>query len=173
MSFSANEKVSQHFVPQFWQRRFRGPDNKLRALHQGEIKVVSPKNLMTRDWLYTVFDAHGLPSNHLEEWCSKVEGDAAQAPVPAAALPVDVGGVPVEHLLDLARLEVDQVDAAVALALLAATHDRRGNQPMRDHRRARSSCAASARCSAAGSAPAGCGSADRRRNRRSLPRRSR
>ena len=53
-----------------------------------------------------------------------VEGNAAQATVPAAALPVDPGGVPVEFLAHLARIEVDQVDAAVALALVAAAHHR-------------------------------------------------
>ena len=51
-----------------------------------------------------------------------VEGDAAQAAVPAAALPVDVRRVPVDDLADLARVEVDQVDAAMALALVAAAH---------------------------------------------------
>ena len=53
-----------------------------------------------------------------------VEGDAAQAAIPAAALPVDVGRVPVDDLADLAPVEVDQVDAAMALALVAAAHHR-------------------------------------------------
>src|SRR5262245_30662843 len=53
-----------------------------------------------------------------------VERDAAQAAVPATALPVDVRRVPVEDLPDLARIEVDQVHAAVALALVAAAHHR-------------------------------------------------
>ena len=53
-----------------------------------------------------------------------VERDAAQAAIPAAALPVDVALVPVDRLPDRAVLEVDQIYAAVALTLLAATDDR-------------------------------------------------
>lgn len=53
-----------------------------------------------------------------------VERDAAQAAVGAAALPVDVGGVPVDRLVDRLPFEVDQIYAAVALALLASANDR-------------------------------------------------
>jgi hypothetical protein len=51
-----------------------------------------------------------------------VERDAAQATIPAAALPVNVRFVPVDGLPDLAFLEVYQVDATVALALVTASH---------------------------------------------------
>jgi hypothetical protein len=38
-------------------------------------------------------------------------------------MPVDVCGIPVERLANRLLLDVDQVDAAVTLALLAATDD--------------------------------------------------
>ena len=57
-----------------------------------------------------------------------IEGDAAQAAIPAAALPVDVGGVPVDGLPDLAPLEVDEVHATMAFALVAAADHRGGDQ---------------------------------------------
>ena len=60
-----------------------------------------------------------------------VERDAAQAAVPAAALPIDVRGIPVDDLADIARLEVDQVDATMALALVAAAHHRRRDELQR------------------------------------------
>ena len=63
-----------------------------------------------------------------------VERDAPQTAVAASALPVDVGVGPVQHLRRVAELEVDQVQASVALALMhraddGAAHDRR--QPAR------------------------------------------
>ena len=57
-----------------------------------------------------------------------VEGDAAQAAVPAAALPVDGGRVPVDDLPHVPSLEVDEVHAAVALALVAAADDGRRDE---------------------------------------------
>ena len=49
--------------------------------------------------------------------------DAAQAAIGSAPLPADRRVVPVEHLFDVARREVDEVDASVALALVTRTHD--------------------------------------------------
>ncbi len=50
-----------------------------------------------------------------------VERDTAQATITTAALPVNVGSIPVYRLQDLLLPEVDQIDAAVALRLLRAT----------------------------------------------------
>ena len=52
-----------------------------------------------------------------------IEGDAAQSAVPAAALPVYVGFVPVDGLHHGLILRIDQVNASVALPLLAAAND--------------------------------------------------
>jgi hypothetical protein len=57
-----------------------------------------------------------------------VECDAAKAAIPAAAMPVDVGGVPVEGLADGPDVKIDQVYAAVTFSLLAAADDRGCNE---------------------------------------------
>ena len=49
---------------------------------------------------------------------SREKRNAPQAPVPATALPINVGGVPVHHLAHFLPGEIDQVHAAVAFALL-------------------------------------------------------
>ena len=53
-----------------------------------------------------------------------VKRDAAQTPVPAAPLPIDIHPVPIDRLEDFISVGVDQVNAAMALALIAAPHDR-------------------------------------------------
>lgn len=70
---------NQHYVPQFWQRRFGGGDGLVWTLRENQTKKRSPKVLMSRDWLYTTFDAGGRPSNVLEHWSSRIEGHAAAA----------------------------------------------------------------------------------------------
>jgi hypothetical protein len=56
------------------------------------------------------------------------EGDPPQPAVPAAAREVDVARVPVDHLPRLAAREVDEIDAAVALALAGAADDGGGDE---------------------------------------------
>jgi hypothetical protein len=57
-----------------------------------------------------------------------IDGDATQAAVPAASLPVDAGGVPVDGLRGPAAVEVDQEYAAMALTLATAAHHGSGDQ---------------------------------------------
>ncbi len=57
-----------------------------------------------------------------------IECDAAQAPVPTAALPVDGSRVPVEGLAHVPPFQIDQEHAAVTLALVRATYDRRRDE---------------------------------------------
>ncbi len=52
-----------------------------------------------------------------------VECDAAQATICPATFKVYAARVPVDMLLARLRIEIDRVYAAVAFALLAATHD--------------------------------------------------
>ncbi len=52
------------------------------------------------------------------------ECNAAQAPVAAAALDVNLARVPVEVVLDFLFIKVDPIDAAVTSAPAVTTHDR-------------------------------------------------
>ena len=54
--------------------------------------------------------------------CGRVgpEGDPAQSAVPSPAGPVDVHSIPIDLLFNTVLAEVDQIDAAMALALLGA-----------------------------------------------------
>ncbi len=71
------EKTNHHYVPQYWQRGFRGPNGHLYGKFHDGIRVVSPRTTMQRDWLYTVFDDQWNPSDTLEDVLSVVEaGDA-------------------------------------------------------------------------------------------------
>lgn len=78
-NFDSLETRNQHYVPQFWQRRFSAGDGLVWTLRKNQTKKRSPKLLMSRDWLYTTFDAGGRPSNVLERWSSRMEGLAAAA----------------------------------------------------------------------------------------------
>src|SRR5690606_8703676 len=51
-----------------------------------------------------------------------VDGDPAQAAVAAAPLPVDRAVVPVDRLLPAAALEIEEVDPAMAVALVGGAH---------------------------------------------------
>ena len=52
-----------------------------------------------------------------------VEGDATKAAVPPAALPVDIGFIPIDGLADRSIVEIDQVNTAVTVALVAAANN--------------------------------------------------
>ncbi len=60
-----------------------------------------------------------------------IEGDAAKTAVPAPALPVDVRRIPIDDPTDVVSIQVDQVNATVALALVAAAHHRGRDQLQR------------------------------------------
>lgn len=78
-SFDSLETRNQHYVPQFWQRRFSDGDGLVWTLRNNRTRKRSPKSLMSRDWLYTTYDAGGRPSNALERWSSRIETQAATA----------------------------------------------------------------------------------------------
>lgn len=71
------EKTNHHYVPQHWQRGFRGPNGHLYGKFRDGIRVVSPRTIMQRDWLYTVFDDQWNPSDILEDALSVVEASDA------------------------------------------------------------------------------------------------
>ena len=72
------EKTNHHYVPQYWQRGFRGPNGHLYGKFRDGIRVVSPRTIMQRDWLYTVFDDQWIPSDALEDALSVVEAEDAR-----------------------------------------------------------------------------------------------
>ena len=53
-----------------------------------------------------------------------IERNTTQAAIGAATVPVNVRGIPVNNLSDATLLEVEQVDATVAVALLGTANDR-------------------------------------------------
>lgn len=57
-----------------------------------------------------------------------MERDAAKSTVPATPGPVDIRGIPVEKLMHTLCCRIDQIDAAMALALFAAANNRRCDQ---------------------------------------------
>lgn len=73
------ETRNQHFVPQFWQRRFDAGNGEVWTLQDNRTKKLGPKNLMSQDWLYTIYDAGGRPSNALERAAGHFETKAAKA----------------------------------------------------------------------------------------------
>jgi hypothetical protein len=52
-----------------------------------------------------------------------VEGDSTQSPVSTTTGPVDIACIPVEKLIDLFGLQIDQIKTAVALALLTTPNN--------------------------------------------------
>ena len=72
------EKTNHHYVPQHWQRGFRGPNGHLYGKFSSGIKVVSPRTIMQRDWLYTIFDDQWNPSDALEDALSALEAADAK-----------------------------------------------------------------------------------------------
>lgn len=77
--FDPETHKNQHYVPVFWQERFRGPGNVLHRKKRGRIEAANPNKEMSADWLYTIFDDKGFPSNILEFGSSKIEANAAAA----------------------------------------------------------------------------------------------
>ncbi|MDR1076613.1 MAG: DUF4238 domain-containing protein [Xanthomonadaceae bacterium] len=72
------EKTNHHYVPQHWQRGFRGANGHLYGKFRDEIRVVSPRTIMQQDYLYTVFDDQWNPSDSLEDALSAVEAEDAK-----------------------------------------------------------------------------------------------
>lgn len=81
-------KRNQHYVPQFWQKRFQDDQNivfvRYRAAddpskkRKGIARPASTKNTMTADWPYTVFDKDFLPYDTLENALAADEAKISQ-----------------------------------------------------------------------------------------------
>jgi hypothetical protein len=74
----AAKKRNQHYVPRSWIRRFAGADGVLVAWDGQKTRQISAGRIMSKDWLYTVFDNTWQASDALEDELSKVEGKAAE-----------------------------------------------------------------------------------------------
>jgi hypothetical protein len=103
------EKTNHHYVPQYWQRGFRGQNGRLYGKFRDGIKVVSPRTIMQRDWLYTVFDDQWNPSDTLEDLLSVIEAK-------------DAGLLQRLHSLGYASTKDDRDHLCAMLALQATRH---------------------------------------------------
>lgn len=71
-----SEKKNQHFVPRNWLSRFAGLNGSVYCLRDETIRVVSVANIMSGDWIYTLFDEWWRPSDVLEDKLGNIEGCA-------------------------------------------------------------------------------------------------
>ena len=70
-------KKNQHYVPRFWLARFAGPTGRLVGLKDGVLRhQVGLDNIMSDDWIYTVFDSWWRPSDEIEDDLGVIDGDA-------------------------------------------------------------------------------------------------
>ena len=103
-------KKNQHYVPRSWLSRFAGHDGRVLAVKDGFLMPqVSVNDIMSGDWIYTVFDEWWRPSDRTEDALSKVESNA---------------GLLFEALHTSAKPPTDQqwVDLCIFLALTACRH---------------------------------------------------
>jgi hypothetical protein len=70
-------KKNQHYVPRFWLARFAGPNGRLVGLKDGILQhQLGLDNIMSDDWIYTVFDSWWRPSDEIEDDLGVIDGDA-------------------------------------------------------------------------------------------------
>ncbi|QLW74704.1 DUF4238 domain-containing protein [Citrobacter freundii] len=72
------DKKNHHYVPQYWQRGFKGTSGSMFGKFSSTIRLVSSRTIMQQDWLYTVFDEQWNPSDILEDTLSVMESKDAQ-----------------------------------------------------------------------------------------------
>ena len=72
-----SEKKKQHFVPRSWLRRFADVNGHVHGYDGGQIRPVAVADIMTGDWIYTVFDEWWRPSDRLEDALAVVEGQGS------------------------------------------------------------------------------------------------
>lgn len=81
------QKVNQHYVPRFWQKRFADAQGHVygryrkekdpSASKKGVVRKVRVSDTMTSDYTYTVFDSYWRPHDTLENELSKAESRVA------------------------------------------------------------------------------------------------
>ncbi len=73
-----SEKQNQHFIPRWWLKAFSDTSGNIWALRGDVVKVAAAGDIMSEDWIYTLFDAWWRPSDSLEDGLSKIEGAASK-----------------------------------------------------------------------------------------------
>jgi len=72
-------KKNQHYVPRFWLARFAGPSGRLVGLKNGVFQhQIGANDIMSDDWIYTIFDSWWRPSDEIEDALGVIEGEAEQ-----------------------------------------------------------------------------------------------
>lgn len=71
------DKRNHHYVPQYWQRGFKGTSGHMFGKFGSTIRLVSSRTIMQQNWLYTVFDEQWNPSDMLEDTLSVMESKDA------------------------------------------------------------------------------------------------
>lgn len=71
-------KKRHHYVPQFWIRAFRDSKEQLHSWDGKTAKVVSAREIMQENWLYTLFNERWQPSDVLENALGEIEGIASK-----------------------------------------------------------------------------------------------
>lgn len=73
-----SDKQNQHFVPRWWLKAFAGANGNIWALRGDVIQIAAAGDIMSGDWIYTLFNAWWHPSDALEDGLSKIEGVASR-----------------------------------------------------------------------------------------------
>ncbi|MFC3182435.1 DUF4238 domain-containing protein [Cypionkella sinensis] len=98
-------KENQHFVPRSWLSRFAGQDGRVLAIKDGkDVTQIAVADIMSGDWIYTVFDEWWRPSDELEDALSIEESRAAKLFESLHTSPVqpnDKGWIDLCHFLAL------------------------------------------------------------------------
>lgn len=72
-----SEKQNQHYIPRWWLKAFADAKGNIWALRGNVVRVCAAGDIMSDDWIYTLFDAWWRPSDTLEDGLSQIEGIAS------------------------------------------------------------------------------------------------
>jgi hypothetical protein len=73
-----SDKQNQHFIPRWWLKAFADAKGNIWALREGRVQIAAAGDIMSEDWIYTLFDAWWRPSDVIEDNLSKIEGMASR-----------------------------------------------------------------------------------------------
>jgi hypothetical protein len=73
-----SDKQNQHFIPRWWLKAFADARGNIWALRGTRVQISAAGDIMSADWIYTLFDAWWRPSDAIEDGLSKIEGIASR-----------------------------------------------------------------------------------------------
>lgn len=73
-----SDKQNQHFIPRWWLKAFADAKGNIWALQGDAVRVAAAGDIMSADWIYTLFDPWWRPSDVVEDGLSKIEGIASK-----------------------------------------------------------------------------------------------